>query len=107
MSAGSHRTHVQEHRLPSPQPARSHACDTIAGIKSPPVSRNAAFLSTSNASAQDAPPERTTVRLFKALPICRAPQYVVDEFLRAEGFTNIEYVVKAPAAIRAALVAAT
>src|SRR5271168_49596 len=36
--------------------------------------------------------ETTTVRLPKSEGICVAPQYVVKELLRAEGFTDIRYV---------------
>jgi NitT/TauT family transport system substrate-binding protein len=36
--------------------------------------------------------ETTTVRLPKGASVCNAPQYVVDELLRAEGFTDIRYV---------------
>ena len=38
------------------------------------------------------PPETTTIRLGKIPGICIAPQYVADELLRAEGFTDIQYV---------------
>ena len=44
------------------------------------------------AFAQQAPPETTTVRIAKIAGICIAPQYVADELLRAEGFTDIRYV---------------
>ena len=36
--------------------------------------------------------ETTTVRIAKGPGICVAPTYVVDELLRAEGFTDIRYV---------------
>src|SRR6266404_6571608 len=36
--------------------------------------------------------ETTTVRLAKNEGICIAPQYIADELLRAEGFTDIRYV---------------
>ena len=36
--------------------------------------------------------ETTTVRLAKDPGICIAPQYVAEELLRAEGFTDIRYV---------------
>ena len=36
--------------------------------------------------------ETTTVRLTKSAAICIAPEYVAEEFLRAEGFTDIRYV---------------
>jgi NitT/TauT family transport system substrate-binding protein len=45
-----------------------------------------------NVFAQQAPPETTTVRIAKIAGICIAPQYVADELLRAEGFTDIRYV---------------
>jgi NitT/TauT family transport system substrate-binding protein len=38
------------------------------------------------------PPETTTVRLAKGPSICIAPQYVVSDLLKAEGFTNVVYV---------------
>jgi NitT/TauT family transport system substrate-binding protein len=40
----------------------------------------------------EAPPEVTTVRLSKIPGICIAPQYMVEELLRAEGFTEVRYV---------------
>jgi len=42
--------------------------------------------------AQEAPPETTTIRLAKIPGVCIAPQYVAEELLRSEGFTNIQYV---------------
>jgi NitT/TauT family transport system substrate-binding protein len=36
--------------------------------------------------------ETTTVRLSKTPGICIAPQYIADELLRAEGFTDVRYV---------------
>jgi len=41
--------------------------------------------------AQEAPPETTTIRLVKIPGICVAPQYVAEELLRTEGFTDIQY----------------
>jgi NitT/TauT family transport system substrate-binding protein len=46
----------------------------------------------SESVAADPPPETTTLRLGKVPSLCLAPQYVAEEFLRAEGFTKIEYV---------------
>ena len=40
--------------------------------------------------------ETTTVRIHKVPVICLAPQYISEELLRAEGFTDIRY-VEAPA----------
>jgi NitT/TauT family transport system substrate-binding protein len=44
------------------------------------------------AFATEAPPETTTVRLGKVPGICIAPQYVAEELLQVEGFTDIRYV---------------
>jgi len=44
------------------------------------------------ALAAEGPPETTSVRLTKVPGICLAPQYVAAELLRAEGFTEIQYV---------------
>jgi NitT/TauT family transport system substrate-binding protein len=44
-------------------------------------------------------PETTTVRLAKKIPVlCNAPQYIADDLLRAEGFTDIQYVTSGPGA---------
>src|SRR5207245_9265693 len=43
-------------------------------------------------------PETTTVRLTKNAGICIAPVYVAEEFLRAEGFTDIRYLDGLPGA---------
>jgi len=37
-------------------------------------------------------PETTTLRLIKLSGICIAPQYVAEDLLRAEGFTEVHYV---------------
>ena len=42
--------------------------------------------------AAEPPPETTTVRLSKFPGICIAPQYIVGDLLRTEGFTEIRYV---------------
>ena len=41
---------------------------------------------------QRGPLETTTVRFVKIPGICNAPQYVAEELLQAEGFTDISYV---------------
>jgi len=49
--------------------------------------------------AGEAGPETTTVRLAKKIPVlCNAPQYIADDLLRAEGFTDIQYVDSKPGA---------
>ena len=42
--------------------------------------------------ADEAPPETTTIRLKKQTAICFAPFYVVEAFLGAEGFNDVQYV---------------
>jgi NitT/TauT family transport system substrate-binding protein len=49
------------------------------------------IVGTSASIAQEAPPETSTIRLFKMPGICIAPQYVAEEMLRSEGFTDIQY----------------
>jgi NitT/TauT family transport system substrate-binding protein len=44
------------------------------------------------AAAEDAPPETTVARFAGGPGICIAPQYVAEEFARAEGLTDFGYV---------------
>jgi NitT/TauT family transport system substrate-binding protein len=53
--------------------------------------------------AQDAKLETTSIRLAKNATICIAPQYIADELLRAEGFTDIQYVLRTPAVLSGAI----
>ena len=43
-------------------------------------------------AAAEPPPETTRIRLSQIPGICIAPQYVAEELLRGEGFTDVEYV---------------
>ncbi len=43
-------------------------------------------------AAAEPPPEISTIRLYKFPGICLAPQYIAEELLRAEGFTDVQYV---------------
>src|SRR6476660_2512790 len=52
----------------------------------------AAGLFGGKVSSQEVPPETTTIRLGKIPGVCIAPQYVAEELLRGEGFTNVQYV---------------
>ena len=52
----------------------------------------ASLVCAQSSFAQEAPPETTTIRLAKIPGICIAPQYVAEELLRSEGFTNVQYV---------------
>ncbi len=63
----------------------------------------ASLIGARDSFAQKGPPETTTIRLAKSASICWAPQYVADELLRAEGFADIQYVVRAPAVLAGAL----
>jgi NitT/TauT family transport system substrate-binding protein len=63
----------------------------------------AGLISATTSDAQEAPPETTTIRLVKNAGICMAPQYVADELLRAEGFTNIQHIVRTPADMSGAI----
>src|SRR6266480_372454 len=45
--------------------------------------------------AAEPPPETKRVRLVRIPSICRAPQYVAEDLLRGEGFTEVTYVRKA------------
>src|SRR5437867_8003683 len=46
-------------------------------------------------AAAEPPPETTALRLTQVRGACIAPQYVAEELLRAEGFTDVRYVQKA------------
>jgi NitT/TauT family transport system substrate-binding protein len=52
----------------------------------------AGMLGAPGSLAHEAPPETTRIRLKRAPSICFAPLYTVEAYLRAEGFTHIEYV---------------
>ena len=46
------------------------------------------------AAAAEPPPETTRIRLVRIPSICQAPQYVAEELLRSEGFTEVHYLQK-------------
>jgi NitT/TauT family transport system substrate-binding protein len=52
----------------------------------------AGLIPAQHSLANEAPPEITTVRLPFNSNLCLAPQFVAEELLRAEGFTEIRYV---------------
>ena len=52
----------------------------------------AGLLRTPRALAAEGALETTTVRIGKSPGICVAPQYIAEELLRAEGFTDVRYV---------------
>jgi NitT/TauT family transport system substrate-binding protein len=51
-------------------------------------------------AAAEPPPETMRIRLVHMPAICQAPQYVAEELLRAEGFTDVQY-LKRPGATKA------
>ena len=51
----------------------------------------AAVLGLPRVAAAEAPPETTSIRLVR-VGLCVAPQYVAEELLRTEGFTDIQYI---------------
>ena len=53
--------------------------------------------------AAEAALETTSVRITKNQGICYAPEYVAEELLRDEGFTDIRYVDVPPPEISAAI----
>ena len=44
--------------------------------------------------AAEPPPETTRIRLVRIPEICIAPQYIAEELLKAEGFTDVQYVTR-------------
>ena len=56
----------------------------------------ASVLSLPLRASADPPPETTKIRLGRASFICYAPQYLAEEFLRLEGFTEVEFVSLPP-----------
>jgi len=47
---------------------------------------------TPGTAAAEPAPETTTLRVLEIPALCWAPQYVMEELLRVEGFTRVEYV---------------
>ena len=52
----------------------------------------AGFAVPSARAAAEPPPETTRLRLSQIEGICVAPQYVAEELLHLEGFTDVQYV---------------
>jgi NitT/TauT family transport system substrate-binding protein len=55
------------------------------------------------APAQEAPPETTRIRLIRTATICWAPQYIAEQMLRAEGFSEVSYAEMPGGAVSARL----
>jgi NitT/TauT family transport system substrate-binding protein len=58
----------------------------------------ASLLRAPEALAAEGPLETTSVRLMQTPSLCHAPQFVAEELLRAEGFTEIHYIKAASTA---------
>jgi NitT/TauT family transport system substrate-binding protein len=55
-------------------------------------------------ASAEAPPETKRIRLVQTFAVCEAPQFVAEELLRGEGFTDVQYIQKdGPAAIAGAI----
>jgi NitT/TauT family transport system substrate-binding protein len=71
--------------------------DFIAALS---VAGAASAFGSRTSLADEPPPEMTTLRLRRDSPgtgfICYAPEYVAEELLRAEGFSEIQYVFVPP-----------
>ena len=63
--------------------------DFLAGLT---VAGATACLGVRPSLAAEGPPETTRIRVKRSAAICFAPAYIADALLRAEGFTEIEYV---------------
>lgn len=50
----------------------------------------------SESAAAEPPPETTRLRVHHSLSLCQAPQYVAEDLLRGEGFTEVQYVPHGP-----------
>ena len=48
------------------------------------------------AFAEELPPETTRIRLYDWTGVCIAPQFVAEEFLKSEGFTDVQYLRDEP-----------
>src|SRR5438874_497469 len=53
----------------------------------------AGLIGASRSVGQEGLPETTTVRLAKVTGTCIAPQYLAEDLLRLEGFTDVQYVL--------------
>ena len=60
----------------------------------------AGVLGARGSLADEGPPETTTIRLAQDPASASRPQYVAEELLRAEGFTDVRYVPRRRAAAR-------
>jgi NitT/TauT family transport system substrate-binding protein len=60
--------------------------DFLAGLS---AAGAASVLGAQASLADEGPPEVTTLRIMQQPGVCLAPQFVAEELLGAEGFTNV------------------
>jgi NitT/TauT family transport system substrate-binding protein len=65
----------------------------VAGVAGLGGLAGARFGGLANSYAAEPPPEVTTITIEKAGSTCLSPQYVAEDLLKAEGFTDIRYKV--------------
>jgi NitT/TauT family transport system substrate-binding protein len=72
---------------------RDHGLSRRAFLSTLTLAGTAGFLGMKPSSfAAEPPPETTKLRLIRSAPICQAPQYISEELLRSEGFTDVQEV---------------
>ena len=65
-------------------------------LKTLSLATAAGLFGRSKAPAEEAPLETTRIRLYEWNSVCIAPQFVAEELLRSEGFTDVQYVRDEP-----------
>src|SRR6476469_9975924 len=79
---------------PNSNPQTAHYWQRRDFVKSVAALAGAAGLSAYDmrSAAAEPPAETTKIRFVHAPAICLAPQYLAEQLLRLEGFTEVEYV---------------
>jgi NitT/TauT family transport system substrate-binding protein len=72
--------------LPSARVTRRRFLGDVSALSA------ASLLGLPRAFAAEPPPETTRIRLVHIPAVCTAPQYIAEELLHLEGFTEVEYV---------------
>ncbi|HZO63491.1 MAG TPA: ABC transporter substrate-binding protein [Kribbellaceae bacterium] len=80
-------------RHPLTRPSRRQMIQGLVGLSlSAGGLTGCSRLGMSTGPALNGSPETTRIRVHDSLSLCQTPQYVVEELLRAEGFTDVQYV---------------
>ena len=79
---------------PNSNPQTAHHWQRRDFVKGVAALAGAAGLSAYDmrSAAAEPPPETTKIRLLHTPAMCLAPQYIAEELLRAEGFSEVQYV---------------